>query len=117
MTARISRVEFEQVITNLVRNAVDACTETMDAEPTLHIRLRQTPAATVVCTVSDNGHGIPANQVPLLFEPYFTTKSPDRGTGLGLFVVNSVVRKAGGAVSVDSTAGRGTTIEFSLPLA
>jgi CheY-like chemotaxis protein len=70
-----------------------------------------------VCTVWDNGSGIPEHKLPLLFEPYFTTKAADRGTGLGLFVVKHVVCDAGGDVAVKSVSGQSTTFTLRVPMA
>jgi len=60
------------------------------------------------CSIEDNGCGIPREKLSALFEPYYTTKPADRGTGLGLFVVKQIVESSGGAVSVASTLGSGT---------
>src|SRR5262249_53749833 len=104
----------EQVLLNLIKNAVEALEGT--ANPTIIVSItRSADTRTAVCTVSDNGCGIPSAQVPLLFEPYFTTKPPDRGTGLGLFVVQDALRKPGGDISVTSAIGQGTTFSFSIP--
>jgi PAS domain S-box-containing protein len=66
--------------------------------------------------VSDAGVGIAAEHLPRVFEPYFTTKAHDRGTGLGLAAVLGTVRQHGGAVRIDSIVGRGTTVEVLLPI-
>ncbi len=67
--------------------------------------------------VSDNGHGIDAATRKRLFEPFFTTKTPGTGTGMGLPVVHGIVSRHGGAVTVDSTPGSGSTFHVYLPLA
>ena len=111
----MERSSSEQTLLNLIKNAVEALEGT--GNPTIMVSIaRADDGRTAVCTVSDNGCGIPSAQVPLLFEPYFTTKPPDRGTGLGLFVVRDALRKAGGDVSVQSTIGQGTTFSLSIPL-
>jgi signal transduction histidine kinase len=111
----MERSSSEQTLLNLIKNAVEALEGT--GNPTIMVSIaRADDGRTAVCTVSDNGCGIPSAQVPLLFEPYFTTKPPDRGTGLGLFVVKDALRKAGGDVSVRSTIGQGTTFSLSIPL-
>ena len=72
-------------------------------------------ATTVHLEVRDTGIGIPAEQVPRIFEPLQTTKPG--GTGLGLYLVQEVVAAHGGQIAVQSTVGHGTTMTITLPLA
>jgi PAS domain S-box-containing protein len=65
--------------------------------------------------VSDTGIGIPGNIIDRIFDPFFTTKPKEEGTGMGLSVVHGIVESYGGAVSVQSTVGRGTTFSIFLP--
>ncbi|MCC6547112.1 PAS domain S-box protein [Candidatus Sumerlaeota bacterium] len=65
---------------------------------------------------SDTGHGIPSALLPNVFNPFFTTKPPGSGTGLGLSIVHSLVQDAGGAISVKSQEGVGTTFVIELPV-
>jgi signal transduction histidine kinase len=112
------RSEIEQILVNLIKNAVDALDESSQAEPVVEVRITTaTEAGTATCAVSDNGRGIAASALPLLFEAYYTTKPPERGTGLGLFVVRQIAQAAGGEVAVESEEGNGTTITVVLPLA
>jgi CheY-like chemotaxis protein len=69
----------------------------------------------VVITVSDNGSGITERDQQRLFEPFFSTKSVDQGTGLGLAMSYGIIQEHGGRIDVDSAPGRGTTIRVSLP--
>lgn len=71
----------------------------------------------VLLQVIDTGAGIPSNILPNVFNPFFTTKEPGSGTGLGLSVVHSLVRDAGGSIGVESAENHGTTFTFELPLA
>lgn len=113
--------QIEQVILNLAINGCDAMRhggtlrlETADEtllESTQHIP----PGDYVVLAVSDAGTGISEDILPHIFEPFFTTKEAGRGTGLGLATVDGIVRQSGGAVSVDSEPGRGTTFRVYLP--
>lgn len=68
-----------------------------------------------VC-VSDNGQGISPDALKRIFEPFYTTKDPDRGTGLGLSVCHRVIKQHGGLILVDSQVGKGTTFTVVLPM-
>jgi CheY-like chemotaxis protein len=78
-----------------------------------HSRLK--PGRHLVLTVSDQGGGITPKVMDHLFEPFFTTRGAQSGTGLGLAVVHGVVAEFGGAIDVDSTPGRGTRFRLYLP--
>jgi signal transduction histidine kinase len=71
----------------------------------------------VSCRIEDNGCGIPQGKLLEIFEPYYTTKPPERGTGLGLFVVKQILDASHGELSVTSSEGTGTTFTFRVPLA
>jgi CheY-like chemotaxis protein len=66
--------------------------------------------------VSDTGQGIPPSIIKRIFDPYFTTKKTGVGTGMGLAVVQGIVKSHGGAITADSIVGRGTTFNVYLPL-
>jgi len=70
-----------------------------------------------IVDVIDSGPGIAEENMPHLFEPLFTTKSCDRGTGLGLFISREIVERHGGDIGVRSAPGRGTIFTIRLPLA
>ena len=114
---KCSRSAIEQILVNLVKNSVEAFADIERADPTIDISLSRTSPDSVVCSVADNGCGIAAAKLALVFEPYYTTKPADRGTGLGLFVVHDIVRSAGGDVMVESQLGRGTTFSLQMPIA
>lgn len=69
-----------------------------------------------VLTVSDTGVGMQAEMLEKIFDPYFTTKVKDDGTGLGLAVVQGIVTKCGGSLDVQSEPGSGTTFSIYLPM-
>jgi CheY-like chemotaxis protein len=71
----------------------------------------------VAIELSDNGPGLPADQLDRIFEPFFDTRPIGRGSGLGLPVCRELVAAAGGSIAVDSAPGRGTTIRVVLPVA
>jgi two-component system, cell cycle sensor histidine kinase and response regulator CckA len=117
--------QFEQLLVNLATNARDAMRdggrltiETSDAtlgaaEPEL--AAVGPPGSNLVrLRVSDDGQGIPAEQLSHLFEPFFTTKEVGQGTGLGLAMVYGVVTRHGGHIAVHSTPGGGTTFVITL---
>lgn len=78
-----------------------------EAEPGEYVRL----------TVSDTGHGIEPGVLHRIFDPYFTTKGPEKGTGLGLAVVHGIVKSHGGIIKVYSEVGKGTVFHVLLPRA
>jgi PAS domain S-box-containing protein len=73
------------------------------------------PGQYVELRVSDTGHGIEPPLMELIFDPFFTTKGPTEGTGLGLSVVHGIVKSHGGAISVESLPGQGTSFTVLLP--
>jgi signal transduction histidine kinase len=70
----------------------------------------------LVLTVRDNGSGIPPENLPKIFQPYFTTKPSGKGTGLGLAIVHRLLKEARGCMHVHSEVGRGTTFSIYLPI-
>jgi signal transduction histidine kinase len=109
---RMDRSQFELMLLNIASNARDALCDTGRFEididrdgDRVRIRLR------------DNGSGMRAEVAARIFEPFFSTKPADSGTGLGLAVVNELVTEAGGGIGVESICGEGTTFLISLPCA
>lgn len=104
--------QLNQVLLNLVVNARDA----MPEGGTLELRVERRGDEALLA-VSDTGCGIPEGVLPRIFEPFFSTKGPEKGTGLGLAVVHGIVTQHGGRVEVASTVGRGSTFTVVLPMA
>ncbi|HUJ25666.1 MAG TPA: HAMP domain-containing sensor histidine kinase, partial [Myxococcales bacterium] len=103
---------FEQAIANLLDNAVDA-TEGR-AQPEVRISLTRV-SDELRLTVADNGVGVPEPLLRRIGEPFFTTKEPGHGTGLGLYLARHVVERQGGEMRVESAEGRGTRVTLTMP--
>jgi two-component system, cell cycle sensor histidine kinase and response regulator CckA len=116
--------QMEQVIMNLAINARDAMPsggsfefETHDVTVAAGEVFSLAPGSYVLLIVRDSGTGIPEQVLPHIFEPFFTTKEVGQGSGLGLSMVEGIVRQSGGAVSVTTSLGQGTTFKVYLPRA
>jgi len=109
--AKVYISELNQVWTNLIDNAIDALEST--SNPTLTIHTRKDGDFLKV-SLTDNGPGIPAEVKNKIFDPFFTTKEMGKGTGLGLDVVNRIVKQHNGKVTVISEPGR-TEFEVCIP--
>ena len=104
------RMRLEQVIINLLRNALDATKGV--ADPSIEIILATGEAVSL--TVRDNGHGI--DDLDELFEPFYTTKQPGDGVGLGLAISSGIVNDLGGRLTARNAAGGGAVFEVQLPI-
>lgn len=105
----IDSTQIQQVLVNLVKNAMQAMTR----GGTLSLQTGE-GADGVWVSVSDTGGGIPQDQINRIFEPFYTTKK--KGTGLGLMIVQRIIRSHGGRMELESQVGRGTTFRVWLPL-
>jgi C4-dicarboxylate-specific signal transduction histidine kinase len=110
-----NRTRVEQVFLNLLVNAADALSDRSDRPREIVVRARALPGDRVECRVEDTGCGIPEAALGQIFEPYFTTKAPGQGTGLGLPVVQQIVQSYQGTVRAESRQGVGTAFVFDLP--
>ncbi|MFN3294836.1 MAG: ATP-binding protein, partial [Gemmobacter sp.] len=104
------RLRLEQVIINLLRNALDATKDIKDP----HIEILLSAGETATLTVRDNGHGI--NDLENLFEPFYTTKKPGEGVGLGLAISSGIVTDLGGRLTARNGDGGGAVFEMQLPI-
>lgn len=102
---------LKQIFINLVMNACQA----MDQGGTLHVRTTMPNDRSVRIEIADTGKGIPRERLDRIFEPFYTTKKPGEGTGLGLYIVRKMVELMGGRIEVKSTVGEGTTFTIILP--
>jgi signal transduction histidine kinase len=110
------RDALHRVLVNVMINA----TESMPAGGAIHIgaRAEQTGAAPLTAVeieIADTGTGIPADMIPRVFEPGFTTKHSAHTSGLGLAICREIVQAHGGRIELSSEPGRGTTVRLSLP--
>jgi len=119
--------QLNQVLLNLVVNARDAMpnggkisiqTKNIEARDACKIPgFELTTGRCVLLTLSDNGCGMSEEVKARAFEPFFTTKEPGKGTGLGLAVVDGIIKQRGGGIELISAPGRGTTLNIYLPAA
>ena len=119
--------QIHQVLMNLCTNAhhamqatggvlkVSLKDESIDSEFEAR-KLGLQPGDCLCLKISDNGHGMPAEVKARIFEPFYTTKERDKGTGMGLAVVHGIIKGHGGAITVSSEPGQGTTFEIYLPI-
>jgi PAS domain S-box-containing protein len=105
----LDRAQLKQAFYNIIKNALQA----MRSGGILRIRT-EVDDSHVTISFIDSGHGIAPEQIGRLFEPYFTTKQ--NGTGLGLMIVQRIVREHGGTIEVESDKDRGTTFRIKLPI-
>jgi two-component system NtrC family sensor kinase len=101
---------LRQVLMNLLTNAIHA----VKSGGSITITIKDLGNNQVI-TVSDTGQGIPRENLDKIFEPFFSTKKPGEGTGLGLFVSRGIVEKLGGTIDVESEIGRGASFSIRLP--
>jgi signal transduction histidine kinase len=108
------RVQLQQVILNLIVNAVEAMGDLSEGSRELLISTRKDPPSGVLVAVQDTGLGLKAEGLDRLFDPFYTTKP--NGMGMGLSICRSIVEGHGGRIWASPTAGSGVTVQFSLPV-
>ena len=122
---RADKRQLEQVLMNLVVNARDAMPQggkikvetraTRLTQPLTRDRAEVPPGEYVVVTVEDEGCGIPADKLPKIFEPFYSTKGLGEGTGLGLSMAYGIVKQSGGFIFADSVIGAGSSFTIYFP--
>ncbi|NOS85074.1 MAG: PAS domain S-box protein [Ignavibacteria bacterium] len=108
---KVDKAQIEEVITNLVVNAVQAFTGRGEI-----IIKTKTNSNSVYIEVSDDGSGIPKENLEKIFRPFFSSKGYGKGTGLGLSIVKRIINEHGGSINVKSQVGKGTIFTISLPI-
>jgi two-component system NtrC family sensor kinase len=106
-----NQAQLQQVFLNLVSNAIDA----IGNGGSIEVSTRQLDGDIHV-DVTDNGPGMSSEMQRKIFEPFYTTKSGGKGTGLGLWVSLGIVEKMGGTITVESKVGEGSTFTVKLPV-
>jgi signal transduction histidine kinase len=110
--AKIDRTQLIRIITNLVKNAIQAIPDQKENK-SIVVRVEQN-IKTVVITVKDNGIGIKENDQDRIFEPKFTTKNS--GMGLGLSIIKNIIENYKGSITFETQYSQGTTFTVSLPI-
>ncbi|WP_282607725.1 ATP-binding protein [Pelagibius sp. Alg239-R121] len=121
---KINRTGLLQVMTNLFKNAADATRDKgrivvtlwLSGDPAARSGHSDDPQNYVVISIADNGHGIESKTLKHIFEPFYTTKAPGEGTGLGLSTIYGIVERWGGRIAAHSTPGKGTTFRVLVPI-
>lgn len=111
----LSPSEMQQVMLNLINNAIDAMEK---SGGTIHIgtKISKLEKDHIVITMEDDGPGIPEANLNRIFDPFFTTKPVGKGTGLGLSICYGIIQKMGGKIDVSSTLGKGTRFRIWIPI-
>jgi len=107
--------ELQQVLLNLLTNAIHAVAELPEDEPRIISVTTSVVNTDITVRITDNGPGVPDDQVGRLFTPFFTTKEPGRGTGLGLSITYGIVKSHSGAIVYDPPAKGGAGFLITLP--
>lgn len=109
-------VKFDQLISNLLLNSIDALNERKESRPNrIEINLDQDDKETRL-SFADTGVGIPFKNRNTIFDPFFSTKAPGKGEGLGLFIVWNILKAQGATIKVDQNYTQGAKFDISFPL-
>ena len=113
LPVKADKIQLQQVIVNLIVNAMDAMADIPVAERRINVSTARD--GNFAClSVSDSGPGIPVDQIKKVFDPFFTTKG--EGLGMGLSIARTIVEAHDGHLSVQNDAGRGAKFRITLPL-
>ena len=109
----VSATEIQQVLLNLLRNAVNAIEES--GTGTLIIIRTFMDGNNIILEIEDNGPGIPDDCITKIFDPFFTTRQKQKGSGLGLSIVHGIIQKSGGVISMYTSDKTGTKFKIKFP--
>jgi signal transduction histidine kinase len=112
--ARANRVQLEQLLFNLIRNAIDAMEFVAASSRELLVRTEVDDSENLIIVIQDSGTGIDPENVDRIFEPFFTTKS--QGMGMGLSICRSIVEAHHGRLWMEPRVDQGSTFRISLPM-
>ena len=115
LKVKIITGELEQVIINIINNAKDAILEKNIKDPWIEINLKKIQGFAIL-TIEDNGMGIPEDVLPKIFEVYFTTKSEEKGTGLGLHMSYKIIKESLNGNIYAQNSKNGAIFHIELPL-
>jgi len=111
---QISSTELQQVVLNLINNAIDAMEKT-GGTIIIKTKISTIEKNHLVVSIEDSGPGIPKDILDRIFDPFFTTKAVGKGTGLGLSICYGIIQKMGGKIDVHSQVGVGTKFRIWIP--
>ncbi|MHB1949524.1 MAG: PAS domain-containing sensor histidine kinase [Gammaproteobacteria bacterium] len=110
----MDKIQFQQVILNLIQNAIEAMKENQPQDRRIHIHTKQVDKNTVEVTVSDTGPGFSKEIITKVFKPFFTTKA--HGRGMGLAICRSIIEAHGGQFTINPNSTGHSWIKFTLPI-
>ncbi|MDB5386160.1 MAG: sensor histidine kinase [Planctomycetaceae bacterium] len=110
---KVNRVQIQQILINLISNAVQSVAAAAPAKPHVKITTRRVDVDGIEVSVSDNGNGFDPKSADQLFKPLYTTK--EKGTGMGLSICRTLVELHGGRITATATPGSGATFTFTIP--
>jgi signal transduction histidine kinase len=113
-TVPADRVLIQQVLLNLILNAIDAMGSVSDRPPKLHLSTRRNADGMVEIAVCDAGIGLPPDRIEKVFDTFFTTKA--NGLGMGLAICRSIIEQHGGRLWAEANEDYGATFRFALPV-
>lgn len=113
---QVGSQQMQQVILNIILNAEQSIADSGRRGRIVFTTAYDSLNKKIAIRISDNGHGIPKEQLPRIFDPFFTTKPVNKGTGLGLSITHSIIAEHGGTIRAESIEGEGATFIIEMPV-